>query len=179
MSTNLSATMNATQPSNCYNPTALRIGHTIAYCVIFIISVVGNSFIGIIVYKTKTMRKPINYLIVNMAMSDLLFPIFLIPKTVVEIHDDDWPIRGHLGEVLCKLAPFSADLSSAVSIQSLVLIAVDRFVAVVFPLRSPLFSSKLYRFFILATWIIAMATFIPYLLAFKLVEYDHEYKCVR
>ena len=107
--------MNATQPSNCYNPTALRIGHTIAYCVIFIISVVGNSFIGIIVYKTKTMRKPINYLIVNMAMSDLLFPIFLIPKTVVEIHDDDWPIRGHLGEVLCKLAPFSADLSAAVS----------------------------------------------------------------
>ena len=65
------------------------------------------------------------------------------------------------------------------SIQSLVLIAVDRFVAVVFPLRSPLFSSKLYRFFILATWIIAMATFIPYLVAFKLVEYDHEYKCVR
>ena len=108
--------MNATQPSNCYNPTALRIGHTIAYCVIFIISVVGNSFIGIIVYKTKTMRKPINYLIVNMAMSDLLFPIFLIPKTVIEIHDDDWPIGGHLGEVLCKLAPFSADLSSAVSI---------------------------------------------------------------
>ena len=96
MSTNLSATMNATQPSNCYNPTALRIGHTIAYCVIFIISVVGNSFIGIIVYKTKTMRKPINYLIVNMAMSDLLFPIFLIPKTVEEIQDDDWPIRGHL-----------------------------------------------------------------------------------
>ena len=24
-----------------------------------------------------------------------------------------------------------------------------------------------------------MATFIPYLVAFKLVEYDHEYKCVR
>ena len=112
-------------------------------------------------------------------MSDLLFPIFLIPKTVVEIHDDDWPIRGHLGEVLCKLAPFSADLSAAVSIQSLVLIAVDRFVAVVFPLHSPLFSSKLYRFFILATWIITMATFIPYLVAFKLVEYRHEYKCVQ
>ena len=71
------------------------------------------------------------------------------------------------------------ECNSAVSIQSLVLIAVDRFVAVVFPLRSPLFSSKLYRFFILATWIIAMATFIPYLVAFKLVEYDHEYKCVR
>ena len=57
MSTNLSATMNGTQPSNCYNPTALRIGHTIAYCVIFIISVVGNSFIGIIVYKTKNHAK--------------------------------------------------------------------------------------------------------------------------
>ena len=37
------------------------------------------------------------------------------------------------------------------SIQSLVLIAVDRFGAVVFPLRSPLISSKLCPFFILAT----------------------------
>ena len=61
------------------------------------------------------------------------------------------------------------------SIQSLVLIAVDRFGAVVFPLRSPLISSKLCPFFILATWIIAMAVFSPHLFAFKLLEYPGGY----
>ena len=63
------------------------------------------------------------------------------------------------------------------SIQSLVLIAVDRFGAVVFPLRSPLISSKLCPFFILATWIIAMAFYSPDLFAFKLAEYPGGLVC--
>ena len=57
------------------------------------------------------------------------------------------------------------------SVQSLVLIAADRFGAVVVPLRSPLISSKLCPFFILATWIVAMAVISSYLFAMKLLEY--------
>ena len=53
-----------------------RIGETFAYCLIFVVSLVGNSFIGITVYETQTLRKPINYFIVNMAMSDLLYRRF-------------------------------------------------------------------------------------------------------
>ena len=64
------------------------------------------------------------------------------------------------------------------SIQSLVLIAVDRFGAVVYPLRSPLISSKLCQFFILATWIVAMAVYSPYLLAFKLVKHPGGLVCI-
>ena len=59
----------------------------------------------------------------------------------------------------------------------MVLIAVDRFGAVVFPFRSPLIRSKLCSFSILATWIIAMAVNSPYLFAFKLVEYPEELVC--
>ena len=80
MSQDLNKTMNAAQPSSCYrNPTAEKIGLTFTYCLIILVSLAGNTVIGIIVYKTKTMRKPINFLIVNIAMSDLLIPIFLIP----------------------------------------------------------------------------------------------------
>ena len=64
------------------------------------------------------------------------------------------------------------------SVQNLVLIAVDRFGAVVFPLRSPVISSKLCPFYILATWIIAMAVFCPELIAMKLVEYPGGMACV-
>jgi len=81
MSQDLNNTMNGTQPSSCYrNPTATKVGLTFAFCLIFLVSLAGNTVIGIIVYKTKTMRKPITFLIVNMAMSDLLFPIFVIPR---------------------------------------------------------------------------------------------------
>jgi len=48
---------------------------------------------------------------------------------------------------------------------------VDRFGAVVFPLCSPLISSNLCPFFILATWIIAVAVSSPYLVAFEVAAY--------
>ena len=172
MRENLSTTMNGTQPSGCYwNPTAEKIGSTFAYCLIFLVSLAGNTVIGIIVYKTKTMRKPINFLIVNMAMSDMLFPIFLFPYEMSRLyHTYSWLIGGPLGQALCKLVPFLSSVSFSVSIQSLALIAMDRFGAVVYPLRSPLISTKLCRFLILVTWIVAMAILSPLLFARKLVE---------
>ena len=166
--------------SSCFIPLnrrAEKIGTTFAYCLIFVVSLLGNSFIGIIVYKTKALRTPINFFMVNMAMSDLLYPIFLLPWDLTHLYAGSWLISGSLGQALCKLVPFLADVSTVVSIQSLVLIAVDRFGAVVFPLRSPLISLKRCPFFILATWIIATAVCLPYLFAFKLVESQGQLVC--
>ena len=174
----VNTTMNGTLPSSCdWNPTAEKIGKTFAYCLIFIVSLAGNTIVGIIVYKTKTMRKPINFLIVNMAMSDLLFPIFLLPFMIQLLYIDSWLIGGPLGQALCKLVYFLPDVSTAVSIQSLVLIAVGRFGAVVYPLRPPLISSKRCPFLILATWIVAMAIHSPYLFGLKLDEYHGVLAC--
>ena len=110
-------------------------------------------------------------------MSDLLYPIIVIPKGMQQLYIDSSLIGGPLGQALCKLKFFLPRVSSAVSIQSLVLIAVDRFGAVVFPLRSPLISSKLCPFFILATWIVAIAVTSPELFVNKLVEYPGELVC--
>ena len=87
-------------------------------------------------------------------------------------------IDGQLGQALCKLVPFFAAVSFTVSIQNLILIAVDRFGAVMFPLRSPLIRSKLCPFFILATWIVAVAVSSPDLFSYELVESPEETWCV-
>ena len=178
MSANRTATMNGNQTSSCFNHDAKRIGISFYYCLIFVVALIGNIIIGIIVYRTRSMRKPINFFIVNMAMSDLLFPIFCFPSTVTNVYFNYWLLGGPVGQALCKLYVFLADVSLFVSIQSLVLIAVDRFGAVVFPLRSPLISSKQCRFFILTTWIIAVAAYIPKAMAFQLVEYQEGLVCV-
>ena len=179
MSANVTAMVNGTQSmSSCFNPTATRIGQTFAYCLLFVVSLAANTFIGIIVYRTKTLRTPINILIVNMAISDLLFPIFYFPQILVLLNTaGHWLVGGPLGHAACKLSSFAADVSTLVSIQSLLLIAVDRFVAVVFPLRSPLISSKQCRYFILVIWIVAMAVHCPYLIAFKVLEYPEGLFC--
>ena len=166
------------ESSSCFNSTtAYKIGGTVALSLILAVSLMANSFIVLIVYKTPTLRKPISYFIANMAMSDLLYSIFQIPFALSCLHTTSWPIGGKFGLALCKLVPFFRNVSIIVSIQNLILIAVDRFVAVVFPLRSPLIRSKLCPFFILGTWIVAAAYLSPYFYTYQLVEYAGKRWC--
>ncbi|CAH3182695.1 unnamed protein product [Porites lobata] len=172
--------MDITANGSCFsliNPETLKIGQTVALSLILVVSLVGNSLILLIVYKTPTLRKPMNMLIANMAMSDLLYPIFFVPARLAEWHAGSWLIGGTLGQALCKIHIFLVDVSLLVSIQSLVLITVDRFVAVVVPLRSPLVSRKRCLFFIVASWIVAMAFHSPYLVAYKLGKYPERLMC--
>ena len=168
----MNSTVNGSSGSwSCLNFSALKIGGTVTYCRIIIVSLVANSLIVILVCKTPNLKKTINYFIANMALSDLLYPIFWIPWNLSYLHTYLFLIVAQLGQALCKLVPFFTTVSLTVSIQNLILIAVDRFGAVVFPLRSPLIRSKLCPFFILATWIVAAAVSSPDLFTYELVEY--------
>ena len=51
-----------------------------------------------------------------------------------------WLVGGGFGQALCKFPPLLSDTSTIVSIQSLILIVVDRLGAVSFPHRSPLIT---------------------------------------
>ena len=164
--------------SSLINPEALKVAATVAYSLILVVSLVGNSLIVLIVYNTPTLRKPINMLIANMAMSDLLFPIFVIPVRLTDWHVGPWLIGGTLGQALCKIYPFLGEISMKVSIQSLVLITVDRYAAVVVPLRSPLISRKMCRCLIVSTWIFAVPFCWPYLFTYNLVEYQDGKWCM-
>ena len=163
--------------SKLINPVADKIGQTIAYNLILLNSLVGNSLIVLLVYKTPALRKPINILIANMAMSDLHSPIFLFPVRLSDLHVGSWLIGGNLGQALCKIHGSLAVISMLVSIQSLLLITVDRFGAVVVPLRSPLIRHKVWPYLIVVTWILAAVFFSLYLFAFKLVEYPEKMRC--
>ena len=177
----MNTTANGSSSSNCsslINPEVLKVGATVAYSLILVVSLVGNSLIVLIVYKTPTLRKPINMLIANMAMSDLLYPIFLFPVRLAELNVGLWLIGGSLGQALCKIHPFLTEISMVVSIQSLVLITVDRYAAVVVPLRSPLISRKVCRCLIVGTWVLAAAFHWPNLFNFNLVKDQEEKRCM-
>ena len=113
MSAILNITTNETQLlscSNASNPKGERIGTTLAYCLIAAFSLAGNWFIGIIVYRTKAMKKPINFLIVNMAISDLLHPIFIIPWLLIEVYADFGNFSYPLGQAWRTLLVYTAKI---------------------------------------------------------------------
>ena len=122
----MNSTVNGSSGSwSCLNFSALKIGGTVTYCLIIIVSLVANSLIVILVCKTPNLKKTINYFIANMAVSDLLYPIIVIPWNLSGFHTNSFLIDGQLGQALCKLGPFFVKVSFAVSIQNLILIAVD------------------------------------------------------
>ena len=130
-----------------------------------------------LVYKTPNLRKPINYFIANMASSDLLFILYMCHGILARLNIS-WIIGSQFGQAFCKLISFLPAVSTFTSIQNLILIAVDRFGAVVFPLRSPLIRSKWCPFFILATWVVAVAVSLPYLFSMKLVDNSGKMYCI-
>lgn len=152
-----------------------------AYAAILLVSLVGNALVILVFGKNKPLRRSINYFVVNMAASDLFTPLTIMPVTIAEILSGseaflvDSPLP--LGNILCKLCYFLADVSVVVSIQSLLLISADRLVAVVFPLMIRVISSKVRLICILSTWIVAMSIHAPYLYFFKLKPEGNSYTC--
>ena len=78
-------------------------------------------------------RTPINYLLVNLAVADILYAAFIAPRVffnITSIHPD-----GVTGTVLCKLLTDGnfAWIGGASSIVTFVAIAIERYYAVMYP----------------------------------------------
>ncbi|XP_031574582.1 probable G-protein coupled receptor 83 isoform X2 [Actinia tenebrosa] len=139
--------------------------------VILFLSTFGNILVIGVVHKNKSMRhKSINLYIVNLATSDLLLALVFIPGTICELLNGQgtWLITGFIGEATCRLVYFIQDVSIAVSVQSLVVIAFDRFCAVVYPLRITTTSSTIRLIVIPMTWLVACAIHASYFFTYKL-----------
>ena len=144
---------------------------TIAYCLVLLLSLVGNSAVIAIVYRDKKMRTITNYWITNMAVSDLIFPLVASPYKIAQIFTGNnvWLVKGDIGLALCKLTMFLGDVSTAISIQSMVFIAVERFCAVKFPLIVAALQPKM-KLFIPMTWLLGFALHSPYFYTARLVS---------
>ena len=149
------------------------------YSLLLLASVVGNTLILVVVGKNPTMRTPTNLFIVNMALSDILVPVFALPRVLVEVLSGhrSWLVAGGLGEVLCKLVYFAQDVSMTVSVQCLVLIAVDRYFAVIYPTKCAFKKSRI-KFVIVSSWLLAGLLHAPYFYIFKLGNNQGNVYCV-
>ena len=161
------------------NSSAERFSKLCVYCFILLGSFFGNIFIIVIVYKNRDLRKTINYFIVNMALSDLVYPLVVLPVEITRLVTDSrhWHISGILGSICCKLFYFALSVSLLVSMQSLVWIAIDRFVAVVFPMKLGLISSKIRTIAIVSTWMCAGVFSSPLLISSKLFVRGNDTVC--
>lgn len=63
--------------------TTMNIVYCVAYCIVFIVGLIGNSFVIAVVLRAPRMRTVTNYFIVNLAIADILVIVFCLPATLM------------------------------------------------------------------------------------------------
>lgn len=174
---NNSTQINSGNQPSC--PHAVSIFFTTVMAIITLAAFIGNILVSVAVYKTPRLRTSTNYHYVNMAVSDFLgslatWPVYLTEEFIISSGS---LLQGVLATVGCKIGVFFRMLSYIVSILSLVLIAVDRFIAIVFPLQVAPLTRKIRRALLFATWLISMAYVSPELYYFKMERVGQKTFC--
>lgn len=157
----------------------ISIFFTTSMVLVSMVAVLGNILVIVAVYKTQSLRTSRNYYYVNMAISDFLSSLAIWPLYLTDeiITSKGSLFKGSLATAGCKVGVFFRMTSVIVSILSLVLIAVDRFIATVFPLKSTLIVGKVRAFLLFATWTISMAYCIPMLYYSRAEDFGQETYC--
>lgn len=129
----------------------------IMYSTIMFISITGNGMVCIIVKSSPRMQTVTNYFIVNMATGDLLMAIFCVPSSFISMLIlYYWPF----GTFLCGMVNYSQAVSVLVSAYTLVAISIDRYMAILWPLK-PRISKRYALIIISVVWLFALLTALP------------------
>lgn len=129
---------------------------TIAYSVIIVVSVIGNVTVIWIIIAHKRMRTVTNYFIVNLAFSDVCMATFNTAFNFVYALHNNW----YFGLGYCKFQNFFPITAMFSSIYSMAAIAVDRYMAIIHPLK-PRLSSTTTKIVIAVIWTFACSLAFP------------------
>ncbi|NP_001076524.1 trace amine associated receptor 14g [Danio rerio] len=101
----------------------------VAAAAVALLTVCGNLLVMISVSHFKQLHTPANILILSLAASDLLVGVFVIPLHLSLLIESCWIS----GPVMCSIFKFVNFQPTSVSVHTVALIAVDRFLALSFP----------------------------------------------
>ncbi|OXA56972.1 RYamide receptor [Folsomia candida] len=140
----------------------------LVYNFIFISAVIGNILVIYVVASSPRMRTVTNYLIASLALGDLLMALLCVPFSYISVLLQYWPF----GLILCHLVSPAQATCVFVSAYTLVALAVDRYIAILYPLRPRLRRSQALAV-ILGVWIVALITAAP-IAVFTRLEVDEQ-----
>lgn len=137
----------------------IATGLTILGVLICILDIIGNSLVIHVVRTRAHMRTTINLLIANLATADLLMVIVVAFLTKHYYVGFDW-FDGLFGHVTCKVVLCLQPMSVIASVLSMSVITMDRFFAVMFPLKS-FITIKIAKRLVGAIWVLSIIFSIP------------------
>lgn len=129
----------------------------VLYSAVFLVAFIGNGLVCFVVHTSPRMKTVTNYFIVNLAIGDILMTVFCVPFSFVPVLVlRYWPF----GTVMCSVVNYSQAVSVLVSAYTLLAISIDRYLAILRPLK-PRLGKAAAKGVVLAVWSGALVTASP------------------
>ncbi|XP_047712075.1 neuromedin-K receptor [Prionailurus viverrinus] len=136
---------------------------SLAYGVVVAVAVFGNLIVIWIILAHKRMRTVTNYFLVNLAFSDASMAAFNTLVNFIYALHSEW----YFGANYCRFQNFFPITAVFASIYSMTAIAVDRYMAIIDPLK-PRLSATATKIVIGSIWILAFLLAFPQCLYSKI-----------
>nr|AWO67321.1 GPCR15 [Clytia hemisphaerica] len=154
--------------NNRLNPYAVIFVEVICILVFFL-GIVGNSLVLIVFgYRWKKL-KLFEIFMMNLAFADLIGTIVIPLKMLLELMELSFISIGHTG---CKIISFLPMTTITVSSLTLLIISLDRYIIVRWPLRKPIEGWQI-ALTLFLTWTFAAGLSFIYLLGDRIMLYDN------
>ncbi|XP_036620633.1 neuromedin-K receptor [Trichosurus vulpecula] len=129
---------------------------SLAYGMVVAVAVFGNLIVIWIILAHKRMRTVTNYFLVNLAFSDASMAAFNTLVNFIYALHNEW----YFGANYCRFHNFFPITAVFASIYSMTAIAVDRYMAIIHPLK-PRLSATATKVVIGSIWILAFLLALP------------------
>ncbi|XP_028313368.1 tachykinin receptor 1a [Gouania willdenowi] len=128
----------------------------IAYSSIVIVSVVGNVTVIWIIMAHKRMRTVTNYFLLNLAFAEASMSAFNTVINFTYAVHNEW----YFGPVYCRFHNFFPIAAVFASIYSMTAIALDRYMAIIYPLQQRMSSTET-KVVVAVIWVLALLLAFP------------------
>lgn len=147
-------------------PSNFLLGIVIFKSFCIVCGVLGN--LGVIIFNIflNNSKTPTTYLVVNLAVADLLACLTIYPIWIIEFVQIITGIDGN-ETFFCKFSYSSATLSVSVSVLTLLAISFDRFLFITWPLKYPMMMTWLRVYILLCAIWVSVLLYQPLLILYN------------
>ncbi len=124
-------TSNRTFPHCKSQVTTLNLTYTIYLIIVAIVAFIGNVIVCFVISKSQKLRsQSVNHLLLSLAISDIMVSVLSLPvKIHVGLHNQEFC----MGIEICWFFVYSDILANCSSVTHLLVISIQRFVAIAMP----------------------------------------------
>ncbi|XP_050004991.1 D(3) dopamine receptor [Alexandromys fortis] len=142
--------------------------YALSYCALILAIIFGNALVCAAVLRERALQTTTNYLVVSLAVADLLVATLVMPWVVyLEVTGGVW----NFSRVCCDVFVTLDVMMCTASILNLCAISIDRYTAVVMPVHyqhgTGQSSCRRVALMITAVWVLAFAVSCPLLFGFN------------